>query len=275
MAEIETKRDDIRQLRGVHLFHNDMSNCSQRVRLALCVKGVAYESHPIDLQKHENLTPEFRALNPKAVVPVLVHDGRTYIESNDIVAYVEDMFDDPLFWPDDAERRAITQDLLARSADLQSSLKLLTYEFLLKPVAKRNAAKVQAKQAPIKDTARERFIRDFASRDGFSFAQITAATTAVKAAFDHLEDLLSQSPFLKGADFGLADISWLPNVHRALAMKYPLAGFPKVAEWYQSARKRRCFREAIIDFEPAPVVLFMKAYAAYRALRGTGISAFK
>ena len=274
MAEIKTKRDDIRQLEGVHLFHNGMSNCSQRVRLALCMKGVPYESHPIDLQKHENLTTDFRALNPNAVVPVMVHDGRTYIESNDIITYVDNKFDGPLLWPKDAELRIITQALLERSTHLQSSLKLLTYEFLLKPVAKRNALKIQAKQAPMKDTAREQFIRDFGSRDGFSSAQIKVETAAVTTALDHLEGLLRHSPFLNGTDFGLADISWLPNVHRVLAMKYPLVKFPKVTEWYQSACKRPCFREAIISFEPVPVVFFMKSYAAYRALRGTGINTF-
>lgn len=140
MALIETKRDDIRNLTGVHLFHNGMSNCSQRVRLALCEKGVSSESHHIDLQKHENLTPKFRLFNPNAVVPVLVHDGRTYIESSDIVTDIDEQFDGLSLWPADPSRRQVTEELMVRSAKLQSCLKLLTFEFLLKQIAKNGAA---------------------------------------------------------------------------------------------------------------------------------------
>lgn len=67
MPQIETIRADIGALQAVHLYHNHMSNCSQRVNLALCEKGVDYVSHHTDLQRQENLTAKFCALNPKKV----------------------------------------------------------------------------------------------------------------------------------------------------------------------------------------------------------------
>ncbi len=274
MALIETKRDDIRDLSGVHLFHNGMSNCSQRVRLALCEKGVSYESHHIDLQKHENLSPDFRMLNPNAVVPVLVHDGRTYIESNDIIAYIDEQFDGPPLWPVDPTHHKVTEELLARSAKLQSSLKLLTFEFLLKPIAKKGVADARRKQAVLRDKTRNQFVQDFSSPSGFTRQQITTEVGELTLALEHLESALGQTRWLNGPDFGLADISWLPNVHRAVAMKYPLDRFSKIAQWYRITSNRSCFKNSISRFEPNPALAFMGIYTGYRAIRGTAISAF-
>ncbi|MDQ2802589.1 MAG: glutathione S-transferase N-terminal domain-containing protein, partial [Pseudomonadota bacterium] len=49
------------------------SGASHRVRIALALKGIAYESVPVHLVRGggEHLTPAFRALNPQARVPVL------------------------------------------------------------------------------------------------------------------------------------------------------------------------------------------------------------
>jgi hypothetical protein len=69
MPEIKTARADIRQLRGLHLWHYPISNCSQRVRVALAEKGQEWHSHPVDLSRSEHVTPDFQALNPKGWSP--------------------------------------------------------------------------------------------------------------------------------------------------------------------------------------------------------------
>src|SRR5262249_6058822 len=45
-------------------------------------------SRTIDLAKMEHATPEYQSINPNGLVPTLIHDGRTYIESIDIIQYL-------------------------------------------------------------------------------------------------------------------------------------------------------------------------------------------
>ncbi len=62
------------------LYHGMASTCSKKVRLALYEKNIAFESHLLDLQKFEQHTPDYLALNPNGVVPTLVYRGRPVIE---------------------------------------------------------------------------------------------------------------------------------------------------------------------------------------------------
>ena len=47
---------------------------------------------PVDLHANENFRPWFLGINPRGLVPVLVHDGAVHIESNDIITYLEKTF---------------------------------------------------------------------------------------------------------------------------------------------------------------------------------------
>ena len=61
-------------------------------------------SHYVDILRGEQFKPEFLALNPKAVVPVLVHDGAVIVESTVICEYVEEVFPAHPIYPDIAAR---------------------------------------------------------------------------------------------------------------------------------------------------------------------------
>jgi glutathione S-transferase len=52
-------------------------------------QGTKWESHIIDLFTNENLSEWYLGINPRGLVPALVHDGAVYIESNDIVVYLQ------------------------------------------------------------------------------------------------------------------------------------------------------------------------------------------
>ena len=62
------------------LYHNNISVCAQKVRIVLAEKDVPWTSHHLSLARGEHLTPEFKAMNPRGVVPVLVHDDDTIVE---------------------------------------------------------------------------------------------------------------------------------------------------------------------------------------------------
>jgi glutathione S-transferase len=87
------------------LYHGRTSVCSVKVRLALAEKGQSFESQVLTL-RGDQFDPEYMKLNPNAVVPTLIHDGKVIIESTVIIHYVDDTFDDPSLMPADPLARA-------------------------------------------------------------------------------------------------------------------------------------------------------------------------
>ena len=66
------------------LFHNDMSTCAQKVRLALEELGVGWESHHLRLRSDEQFRPDYLAINPKGQVPALV-DGEVIVVESTVI----------------------------------------------------------------------------------------------------------------------------------------------------------------------------------------------
>ena len=91
----------------IELYHNAMSTCSQKVRLVLAEKGLAWTSRELDLRKSEHLAPDYLRLNPDGVVPTLVVDGAVVRESTVIVEYLDDAFPDPPLAPSDPLGKAL------------------------------------------------------------------------------------------------------------------------------------------------------------------------
>jgi glutathione S-transferase len=99
------------------LYHNDMSTCAQKVRATLAEKGLSWDSHELNLRTGEQHKPEFLKLNPRGVVPVLIHNGKPIAESNIIMEYLEDEFaDTESLMPDSAIEKAAVRNLLQRLA---------------------------------------------------------------------------------------------------------------------------------------------------------------
>jgi len=274
MPSIETKRKDIRELKGVHLFHFATSNCSQRVRFVLEEKGVGWVSHHVDLIKCENATPEFIAINPKGVVPVLIHDGQTIVESNDIICYVDQNFDGPVLSPQSSADGEYLEDSLKRSSDFQASLKLLTYEFLFKPFRRMNERQLDEYSEGTQNPELVNFMREFSSEEGFSRERIIAAVTEAEDVFKFLQDRLETHPWLTSNDFGLTDISWVVNIHRFSHMHYPISEFPLVTDWLERVRARPAFKRAISRFESKKMIVVFNMYSLLRRLQHTSVRHF-
>jgi GSH-dependent disulfide-bond oxidoreductase len=98
-----------------------------RARIALEECGLAYKLHPIALEKGENKTPQFMALNPNAQIPVIVdHEGPggkplTVSQSTAILIYAAEK--SGKFIPKDpAARPAFWQALMSASTDMTPTL---------------------------------------------------------------------------------------------------------------------------------------------------------
>jgi glutathione S-transferase len=79
---------------AVELYHFWSLVCSVRCRMALEEKSVSWTSRYVDLFKFDQMRPEYLAINPRGVVPTLVHDGKPIRESSVINEYVDATFPD-------------------------------------------------------------------------------------------------------------------------------------------------------------------------------------
>jgi maleylpyruvate isomerase len=89
------------------------SSASYRVRIALNCKGIAFEQELIDLRPphHAQHSPQFRALNPQGLIPVLVDGDRVLTQSLAILEYLEEKQPQPALLPPGAEARAAVRAL--------------------------------------------------------------------------------------------------------------------------------------------------------------------
>ncbi|MGH7032481.1 MAG: glutathione S-transferase family protein, partial [Stellaceae bacterium] len=90
----------------LELYHNSMSTCSAKARIALGAKGLEWKSHVLNLRMAETQRPDYLKLNPDGVVPTLIHDGEVIRESSVIIEYLDEAFPDPPLKPADALGRA-------------------------------------------------------------------------------------------------------------------------------------------------------------------------
>ena len=89
----------------LELYHSVNSVCAQKVRIALAEKGLEYREHLMTL-RGDQFDAAYMKLNPNAVVPTLIHDGRPVIESSVILYYLDEAFPKPSLMPADPHQRA-------------------------------------------------------------------------------------------------------------------------------------------------------------------------
>lgn len=82
------------------------SGAAWRVRIALALKGLAYEQVPHDLRTGAQGHADYRALNPQGLVPALDIGGAVLMQSLAMIEWLEETFPTPALLPDDALGRA-------------------------------------------------------------------------------------------------------------------------------------------------------------------------
>lgn len=248
MPIIKPENPKYTALKGVHLFHSPFSNCSQRSRLVLEEKGIAWQSHPIDLMAFEHLTPDYQSLHPKGVVPALVHDGMAVVESHDIIQYLDDHFAGPRLMPQTDAEKARVLPWMELGDDLQISIKTLTYERLFREKFPPTPEKYAFYAAHQRNPALVDFFRQFL--EGFDPAALAAAQATVEAFLARADKALASQSYLAGDAVSLADFSAVVNVHRADKLGLNLARHAKLADWYGRMARRPSFAAAILAYVP-------------------------
>ena len=237
------------------LYHYWSSVCSQKARFCLAEKALSWESRHVDLFTFDHWQPDYLALNHKAVVPTLDHDGRILIESNVIAEYLDEAFPGPELSPADPLAKA------------RMRLWLYDSEAIAHPAV--NTASYNPRHAPrlARFSKEELFetVSGHPDRDtrirmmkraehGVPAAEEDTAYANLEDLFDRMEAALADGPWLLAATFGLADIAMAPYVNRVEVLERPeivAAEFrPWVAEWWQRIQARPGFQEAFSFANP-------------------------
>ena len=114
----------------MRLYSFFRSSAAYRVRIALNVKGVDYETVSVDLPGAAHHAPAFRALNPQATIPTLDDDGTVLWQSLAIIEYLDTRFPTPRLIPEEPVARAHVQalaQLIACEIHPLNNLRVLKY----------------------------------------------------------------------------------------------------------------------------------------------------
>lgn len=251
MAEYASTSAEAKALKGVHLYHFFISNCSQRARFALELKGVPWTSHHVDLPAGAHLTPGYREINPNCVVPTLVHDGKVILESNDIIAYVDETFEGPALMPAGPADREAVEELVERSTAFQPAIKALSYHLLFRQFRTVTAEDVDGMRKAGAAEALVAFMRDYSENGAPWQARVDTARADMAEALAMLESRLAAGhEWLSGGDLGLADVSWAVNFLRLEQCGIDYAPYPHVRDWGERIKALPAFRKAVIDYAP-------------------------
>jgi maleylacetoacetate isomerase len=208
------------------LFDYYRSSASYRVRIALNLKGVDYDSVAIDLLQGEQRDPAFCARNPQAFVPMLEVDGRRITQSLAIIHYLDAAYPDPALVPQDAFDRAhVAAMALTIACDIHPLNNLRVLKYLVGPLGQEEAAK---------NAWIARWI-------GQGFTALEALATERAGRF-----LFGDSP-------SLADICLVPQMYNARRFNVPLDDYPLLVRADEEANKVEAFAAAHPDkVAPAP-----------------------
>ena len=88
------------------LYHHGSSVCAAKVRFAMDEKGLEWDGVYIDILKGEQFAPEYLKLNPKGVVPALLHDDTVIPDSTVIIEYLDQIAPETSVHPTDPRERA-------------------------------------------------------------------------------------------------------------------------------------------------------------------------
>ena len=273
LSDDQIKTKEVKKWKGLHLLHFRGSSCSQKVRTLLGERGIKVTFHHVDLARNKHVTPWYLGINPRGVVPVLVHDGVVHVESNDILEYLDDLPSKaPSFFPQTDEEREIVHESLDLENSLHEDLRNLTMGFMTPRgiVTKSEETLQRYEREGVEDPSRMKEVawwRDFAE-NGIPDETAKASIEAYRSAFDTLDAQLVNSKYLLGDRLSVLDLAWFISSNRLELAGYPLKWHPNLHKWHKRLKRRKAFaQETNMGFAITKVVVPM--YRMFRRLQGT------
>lgn len=184
---------------SIVLYDYWRSSASYRVRIALNLKGVAYEIRRVDLRAGEQHDAANRARNPQGLVPTLEVDGVPLVQSLAIIDWLDSAFPEP---------RLVPADPLMRAAAMARALVVACD---VHPIDNLRVLKRLESQ----------FGADQAARDDWYRHWVAEGLAALDA-------MAGEGPFLGGDAPDLSDVCLVPQLYNARRFDVPLDGFAKL-----------------------------------------------
>jgi maleylpyruvate isomerase len=201
------------------------SGTSHRLRIALNLKGLAYEQVAVDLRKEAHLTDAYAAINPQRLVPALDVEGEVLTQTPAIIEWLEERYPTPALLPSDMGGRQRVRAL---------------------------AAIVGCDIHPVNN---RRILQALQSRFGADEAAVNDwCNTWIVAGFEAFDELLRaygmSGPFACGAAPTLADVYLVPQIESARRFKVDLARWLRLMEIDEACSQLEAFRKAAPAAQP-------------------------
>jgi maleylacetoacetate isomerase len=195
------------------------SSAAFRVRIALNLKNLDYETIPVHLRRGDQAKPEFLGVNPQGLVPALVADGLTLVQSLAIIEYLDETHPEPPLLPPDAAGRARVRALAAIVAcDIHPLNNLRVLRYLHRSLGHDEAALAAWYNHWI--------------AEGFRAIEQMLAADSRTGRFCH-----GDSP-------GLADIALVPQVVNAERYRLDTAPYPTITRIFETCMTLDAFAAA-------------------------------
>lgn len=238
---------------GITLYTHPMSPCSQKVRIILAEKSLAWEKIDVNLPEKENLDPEYLKLNPLGVVPTLVDDGKPVIESSIISEYLEDTYPSPSLRPKDPHQIADMRYWM-KHIDIKVHPSCGALQWPLVMADKLRALSDAEQQALINKVVekprRERQQRLL--KMGYDAPDIVDAVGVYEKTIEQMDVTLSKQRWLACDEFSLADAGMAPYFQtlQQFGWRAWFESRKHVAAWYDRCVERPSYQSGVsADFD--------------------------
>ena len=209
------------------LYSYFRSSAAYRVRIALNLKGLAYEYAPIHLLRDggQQLKPDYRELNPDGIVPTFIDGDNVLTQSLAIIEYLEEVYPDPPLLPKDRIGRARVRAL---------------------------AAIVGSDMHPVNNLRIRNFIRDTYKQDSEGVSAWIHLWN--KAGFEAIEAMLredqTRSGFCYGAGPTIADAYLVSHGFSAVRFKTDMSPYPEIRSVIETCTALKPFADAHPSKQP-------------------------
>lgn len=278
LLDSDIKTREILEWKGIHLLNYQFSACSMKTRIYLNLKNIPFKSHQINLSAGENFSQWFQGINPRSLVPVLIHDGDVHIESNDILQYLEGCFENNPLIP--ADKKMKVSELLSFEDNLHIDIRNITFRFMVPKLLNKgkkakpksnNKATLNGEADPL-DDANRNFWKEY-EEFGIKDEDVTESLSKMNSALKNIDSILNGNEYILGSNLSVIDIAWFIYVTRIQHANYPLQErHPNVYEWYKRLYKNKKFKDEVQI--PLIMKLVINLYALFLKIKGRGITNF-
>lgn len=233
----------------LELYHAEPAANSMKPLICLKEKGLEFVSHYVDLLKFEQHSPKFVAINPNGQVPVLVHDGNIITESTVINEYLDDVFPQVALRPANPVERARMR-IWSKFVDeyFCPAVSMIGWHVMVRRVARsipKDRFRELLDRIPLAEQ-REKWAT--VAGDSFSPEQLTDSRRRIGVSVRRMEQILSQSLWLAGSTYSLADLntySMAAAVPRLASELMNEKDTPRCLSWLARMNERSAVKAAL------------------------------